>query len=116
MVSCPCEISGHRRHKKTVLGFKLNIRAFTTSSESDLFRCHLNLYSQGVVSRPLYDFANVRFNMECGLFESFPVKVRLFARVTLLCGKKEVLCVIQQFMNNKKPKKQPTNCYLFAAG
>jgi hypothetical protein len=37
-----------------------------------------------------------------GVFESFPAKVRLFAQVTLLCGKKEVVCVIQQFTNNEK--------------
>jgi hypothetical protein len=91
--------------KKAVLGFKLNIRASTISSESDLFRCHPNLYSQGCVSHPWYDFANVRFDMGRGLFECFPAKVRLFAQVTLLCGKKEVVCVIQQFTNNKKFKK-----------
>jgi hypothetical protein len=33
--------------KKAVLGFKLNIRPFITSTESDLFRCHPNLYPQG---------------------------------------------------------------------
>jgi hypothetical protein len=32
---------------KDVLGFKLKIRPFTTSTESDLFRCHPNLYPQG---------------------------------------------------------------------
>jgi hypothetical protein len=32
---------------KAVLGFKLNIRPFTTSTESDLFLCHPNLYPQG---------------------------------------------------------------------
>jgi hypothetical protein len=47
---------------KAVLGFKLNIRASTTSTETDLFRCHPNLYSQGDVARPWYDFANVRFD------------------------------------------------------
>jgi hypothetical protein len=61
--------------KKSVLGFKLNIRPSTTSRESDLLRCHPNLYSQGCVSRPWYDFSNVRFDMERGLFESFPAKV-----------------------------------------
>jgi hypothetical protein len=78
--------------QKAVLGFKLNIRASTTSSESDLFRCHPNLYSQGGVACPWYDFANVRFNMGRGVFESFPDEVRLFAQVTLLCSKKEVVC------------------------
>jgi hypothetical protein len=94
--------------EKAILGFKLNIRASTTSSESDLFRCHPNLYSQGCVSRPWYDFANVRFDMVRGLFESFPEKVILFSQVTLICGKKEVVCVIQQFKYNEKSKKTAT--------
>jgi hypothetical protein len=91
--------------KNAVLDFKLNIRASNTSSESDIFQCRPNLNSQGCVSRPWYDFANVRFNILRGLFESFPAKVRLFAQVTLLCGKKEVVCVIQQLTNNEKSKK-----------
>jgi hypothetical protein len=55
--------------QKAVLGFKLNIRASTTSSESDLFRCHPNLYSQGGVARPWYDFASVRFDMGVGILK-----------------------------------------------
>jgi hypothetical protein len=37
---------------KAVLGFKLNIRPFPASTESDLFRCHPNLYPQGELVRP----------------------------------------------------------------
>jgi hypothetical protein len=88
--------------QKYISGFKLNILASTTLSESDVFQCHPNLYSQGGVAQRWYDFANVRFDMGLGVFESFPAKVRLFARVTLLCGKKEVVCGIQQFTNNEK--------------
>jgi hypothetical protein len=55
---------------KAVLGFKLNIQPFTTSTESDLFRC-----PQGELARPWYDFANISFNMGRGVFESYPAKV-----------------------------------------
>jgi hypothetical protein len=48
-----------------------------------------------------------------GLFECFPAKVRLFAQVTLICGKKEVVCVIQKFMNNEKSKTPANKLLLF---
>jgi hypothetical protein len=87
---------------KAFLGFKLNIRPSPTSKESDLFRCHPNLYQQGELARPWYDFANISVNMGRGVFESYPAKVRLFAETVYPCGKTEVVCVIQQFANNKK--------------
>jgi hypothetical protein len=90
---------------KAVLGFKLNIRPFTTSTESDLFRCHPNLYPQGEFARPWYDFTHISFNMGHGVFESYPSKIRLFAETVYPCGKTEVVCVIQQFTNNKKSRK-----------
>jgi hypothetical protein len=51
-----------------------------------------------------------------GLFESFSAKVRLFVQVTLLCGKKEVVCVIQQSKNSEKIKKGQQTATVFAAG
>jgi hypothetical protein len=90
---------------KDVLGFKLNIRPFTTSTESDLFRCYPNLYPQGELARPWYDFANISFNMGRGVFESYPAKVRLFAETLYPSGKTEVVCVIQQFANKEKSSK-----------
>jgi hypothetical protein len=90
---------------KAVLGFKLNIRQSTTSTESDMFRCHPNLYQQGELARHWYDFANISFNIRRGVFESYPAKVRLFAETVYPCSKKEVVCVIQQFTNNEKTKK-----------
>jgi hypothetical protein len=90
---------------KAVLGFKLNIRQSTTSTEFDLLRCHPNLYPQGELARPWYDFANISFNMGRGVFESYPAKVRLFAETVYPCGKKVVVCVIQQFANNEKSRK-----------
>jgi hypothetical protein len=90
---------------KAVLGFRLNIRPFPTSTESDLFRCHPNLHPQGELARPWYDFANISFNMGCGVFESYPAKVRLFAETVYPCGKTEVVCIIQQFTNNEKSRK-----------
>jgi hypothetical protein len=79
---------------KAVLGFKLNIRSLTTSTESDLFNCCPSLYPQGEVAHPWYDFANISFNMGRGVFESYPVKVRLFADTVYPCDKTEVVCVI----------------------
>jgi hypothetical protein len=91
---------------KAVLGFKLNIRPFTTSTESDLFRCQPDLYPQGELARPWYDFANIIFNIGRGVFESYPAKVRLFAETVYPCSKTEVVCVIRQFTNNENPGKQ----------
>jgi hypothetical protein len=71
---------------KAVLGFKLKIRPFTTSTESDLFRCHPNLYPQGESARPWYDFSNISFNMGHGVFESYPAKLQLFAETVYPCG------------------------------
>jgi hypothetical protein len=90
---------------KAVLGFKLNIRQCKTSTESDLFRCHPNPYPQGELALPWYDFANISFNMGRGVFESYPAKVRLFAETVYPYGKKELVCVIHQFTNNKKSRK-----------
>jgi hypothetical protein len=89
-----------------VFSFKLNIRPFTTSTESDLFRCHPNLYPQVELARPWYEFANIIFNMGCGVFESYPAKARLFSEKIYPCGNTEVVFVIQQFTNNKNPGKQ----------
>jgi hypothetical protein len=87
---------------KAVLGLKLNIRASTTSTESDLFCCHPNLYSQGDWACPWCDFLMPALTCGDGVFESFSAKVRLFAEVTYHGGKKKVVCVIQQFTNNEK--------------
>jgi hypothetical protein len=46
--------------KKTALGFKPNIQASTTSTDSDPFQGHPNLYSQGDLVFHWDDFASVR--------------------------------------------------------
>jgi hypothetical protein len=57
------------------------------------------------LARPWYDFANISFNMERGVFESYPAKARLFAETVYPCGKTEVVCAIQQFTKNEKSSK-----------
>jgi hypothetical protein len=88
------------------IGFKLTLRDTTNNTtQSDIFRCHPNIYSDCATLRPWYDFANVLFDMGHDVHEKYPAKVRLFAIVKYPSGEEEVVCVIQQFTNNEQTKR-----------
>jgi hypothetical protein len=76
-----------------------------------MFRCHPSLYPQGELARPWYDFANISFKMGCGVFESYPAKVRLFGETVYPCGKKEVLTAVQQQQKIKENIKKTATFY-----